>query len=204
MQGGMIKSDGPVPWGDTDWRNVNIVGFNDRDSYPINVILGTNERGVAYTTGPVRTSGLFLLPDPGHHGGALSGNVAPSADFAFTKNAAGEDVAATWDRPDLLSWTGTIRKGRPNGVDYVTPADVGLGYVSPGYSADPARDAGAAASLGTMTTGAAGRPAHPPSPLLARGSHCSRLPGRGASDRACEGGLPPCLRSPASITCPSP
>lgn len=128
MQGGMIKSDGPVPWGDTDWRNVNIVGFNDVDGWPINVILGCcNRYGVPYTKGPIHSSGLYLLPDPGHNGGTLSGNMAPSADFTFTKDSSGAQVAATWNS-SALTFTGTITKGRPLGGDYVTPAMVGMGY----------------------------------------------------------------------------
>lgn len=128
MQGGMIKSDGPVPWGDTDWRNVNLVGFNDVDGWPINVILGCcNRYGVAYTKGPIHTSGLYVLPDPGHNGGTLSGNMAPSADFTFTKNSSGVQVAATWNS-SALTFTGTITKGRPAGGDYVTPSMVGMGY----------------------------------------------------------------------------
>lgn len=128
MQGGMIKSDGPVSWGDTDWRNVNIVGFNDVDGWPINVILGCcNRDGVAYTKGPIHTSGLYLLPDPNHNGGTLSGNMAPSADFTFTKDASGQQVAATWNS-SALTFTGTITKGRPATGDYVTPTMVGMSY----------------------------------------------------------------------------
>lgn len=128
MQGGMIKSDGPVPWGDTDWRNVNIVGFNDVDGWPINVILGCcNRYGVAYTKGPIHTSGLYLLPDPNHNGGTLSGNMAPSADFTFAKNSSGQQVSATWNS-SAITFTGTITKGRPATGDYVTPTMVGMGY----------------------------------------------------------------------------
>jgi hypothetical protein len=133
MQGGMIKSDGPVSWGDTDWRNVNLVGFNDVDGYPVNVIVGgLNRDGVPFTTGPIRTSGVYLLPDPNHNGGTLSGNMAPSANFTFVKDASGQQVSAKWNSSSL-TFTGTITKGRPANGDYVKTGTVGMTYVSPGY-----------------------------------------------------------------------